>query len=177
MSVTMIGGRTERTKMAHNSRKAWARLGDQLTARRGELGYGGFRKRAAFARDRGAGRMSYRNFTRVETGERDYYPPETLDTIADIYEVTRASVRAVLDGSGGLVPAGGSAATPKPGILAAGDVASPANPGSEEPLRYEDPAEQYIADTPGLTREEAEVFIAMYRAIRATGSETRRTGS
>lgn len=48
---------------------------------------------------------------------------------------------------------------------------------SAEPPRYLDPAEQYIADTPGLTREEAEVFVAMYRAIRAAGAETRRTGS
>lgn len=64
--------------------------------------------------------MSYRNFTRIETGERDYYPPETLDTIADIYEVTRSSVRAVLDGTGDLVPAGRPAADPEPDIAAGG---------------------------------------------------------
>jgi transcriptional regulator with XRE-family HTH domain len=37
---------------------------------------------------------------------------------------------------------------------------------SEDPPRYLDPAEQHIADTPGITREQAELFITMYRAIR-----------
>jgi hypothetical protein len=106
--------------------KAWAELGAQLTARRRALGYGDFRQRADFHRDRAAGRFSYRTLTRLEKGERDRYPEETLDAVAEIYAVTPGSVRAVIDGKGDLEPSGeGSAAIPKPGIAASGTAGEP----------------------------------------------------
>lgn len=106
--------------------KAWAELGAQLTARRRQLGYGDFRQRADFHRDRAAGRFSYRTLTRLEKGERDRYPEETLDAVAEIYAVTPGSVRAVIEGKGDLEPAdGGSAAIPKPGIAARGTAEPP----------------------------------------------------
>jgi transcriptional regulator with XRE-family HTH domain len=41
--------------------------------------------------------------------------------------------------------------------------------------RYLDPAEQHIADTPGITPEEAEALIAVARSMRAANA--RRTGT
>jgi transcriptional regulator with XRE-family HTH domain len=41
--------------------------------------------------------------------------------------------------------------------------------------RYLDPAEQHIADTPGLSREETEALIEVARAMRAANA--RRTGT
>lgn len=78
-------------------RDAWLRLGRMLERRRGELGYG-FRQRATFVRDRGAGMISVKTISRLEKGERDSYPESTVGTIEAMYQWPPGSVESVLCG-------------------------------------------------------------------------------
>lgn len=77
--------------------ESWLRLGNLLERRRGELGYG-FRQRARFVRERGAGRISVKTISRLEKGERDSYPESTIGTIEAMYQWSPGSVEAVLTG-------------------------------------------------------------------------------
>lgn len=78
-------------------RDAWLRLGRMLERRRGELGYG-FRQRATFVRDRGAGTISVKTISRLEKGERDSYPESTVGTVEAMYQWSPGSVESVLTG-------------------------------------------------------------------------------
>lgn len=77
--------------------EAWVRLGRLLQRRRGELGYG-FRQRARFAQERGRDRISVKTISRLEKGERDYYPESTIGTIEHMYQWAAGSVESVLMG-------------------------------------------------------------------------------
>jgi hypothetical protein len=77
--------------------EAWTRLGRMLERRRGELGYG-FRQRARFARERGAGMLSVKTISRLENGERDSYPESTVGTVEAMYQWRPGSVERVLAG-------------------------------------------------------------------------------
>ena len=77
--------------------ESWQRLGDVLERRRGELGYG-FRQRARFVEERGGGRISIKTISRMEKGERGYYPPSTIGTIEVMYQLSPGSVEAILMG-------------------------------------------------------------------------------
>jgi hypothetical protein len=79
------------------SPEAWLRLGRMLERRRGELGYG-FRQRARFARERGCGKISVKTISRLEKGERAYYPQSTLGTVETMYQWAPGSVDSVLTG-------------------------------------------------------------------------------
>jgi hypothetical protein len=79
------------------SHEAWLRLGRMLERRRGELGYG-FRQRARFARERGGGKISVKTISRLEKGERDYYPESTVGTVETMYQWAPGSVESVLLG-------------------------------------------------------------------------------
>jgi hypothetical protein len=68
-----------------------------IQRRRGELGYG-FRQRARFARDRGAGKISVKTISRLEKGERDSYPESTVGTVETMYQWAPGSVELVLRG-------------------------------------------------------------------------------
>jgi transcriptional regulator with XRE-family HTH domain len=77
--------------------EAWLRLGRMLERRRAELGYG-FRQRTRFAKECGGGKISVKTISRLEKGERDYYPESTVGTIETIYRWAPGSVEAVLAG-------------------------------------------------------------------------------
>ncbi len=77
--------------------EAWLRLGRMLERRRGELGYG-FRQRARFARERGGGKISVKTISRLEKGERGYYPECTVGTVETMYQWAPGSVESVLMG-------------------------------------------------------------------------------
>jgi hypothetical protein len=77
--------------------EAWRRLGRMLERRRGELGYG-FRQRARFARERGSGMISVKTISRLEKGERHYYPESTVGTVEVMYQWAPGSVERVLVG-------------------------------------------------------------------------------
>lgn len=77
--------------------EAWVRLGRLLERRRGELGYG-FRQRTRFTRERGGGKISVKTISRLENGERDYYPESTVGTIETMYQWAPGSVESVLLG-------------------------------------------------------------------------------
>jgi hypothetical protein len=77
--------------------EAWLRLGRMLERRRGELGYG-FRQRARFARERGGGKISVKTISRLEKGERGYYPESTVGTVETMYQWAPGSVESVLTG-------------------------------------------------------------------------------
>lgn len=77
--------------------ESWLRLGRMLERRRGELGYG-FRQRADFVRERGGGRISVKTISRLEKGERGYYPESTIGTVEAMYQWSPGSVEAVLTG-------------------------------------------------------------------------------
>ena len=79
------------------SPEAWLRLGRMLERRRGELGYG-FRQRARFARERGNGKISVKTISRLEKGERAYYPQSTLGAVETMYQWAPGSVESVLLG-------------------------------------------------------------------------------
>jgi hypothetical protein len=79
------------------SPEAWLRLGRMLERRRGELGYG-FRQRARFARERGSGKISVKTISRLEKGERAYYPQSTLGAVETMYQWAPGSVESVLLG-------------------------------------------------------------------------------
>src|SRR5215469_11639299 len=79
------------------SRDAWLRLGRMLERRRGELGYG-FRRRAIFVRDRGAGMISVKTISRLEKGERGSYPESTVGAVEAMYQWSPGSMEAVLSG-------------------------------------------------------------------------------
>lgn len=79
------------------SHEAWLRLGRMLERRRGELGYG-FRQRARFARECGGGKISVKTISRLEKGERGYYPESTLGTVEIMYRWAPGSVESVLLG-------------------------------------------------------------------------------
>src|SRR5260221_14413587 len=79
--------------------EAWRRLGRMLERRRGELGYG-FRQRARFARERGGGMISVKTISRLENGERDFYPDASVGTVEALYQWSPASVEYVLVGVG-----------------------------------------------------------------------------
>lgn len=79
------------------SRDAWLRLGRMLERRRGELGYG-FRQRATFVRDRGAGTISVKTISRLEKAERDSYPESTVGAIEAMYQWSPGSVESILTG-------------------------------------------------------------------------------
>jgi hypothetical protein len=85
------------TVMDTYSPEAWLRLGRMLERRRGELGYG-FRHRARFARERGGGKISVKTISRLEKGERDYYPESTVGTIETMYQWASGSIESVLLG-------------------------------------------------------------------------------
>lgn len=76
--------------------EAWRRLGEVLASRRGQLGYG-FRRRREFAEANGL-RLSARTLQRLEQGERDAYPGETLAIAEAIYKLEPGSITAVLRG-------------------------------------------------------------------------------
>src|SRR5215470_3968857 len=78
-------------------RDAWRRLGRMLERRRGELGYG-FRQRARFARERGAGTISVKTISRLENGERDSYPESTIGAAEGMYCWAPGSIECVLAG-------------------------------------------------------------------------------
>lgn len=77
--------------------EAWLRLGRMLERRRGELGYG-FRQRSRFARERGGGKISVKTISRLEKGERGYYPESTVGTVETMYKWAPGSVESVLLG-------------------------------------------------------------------------------
>jgi hypothetical protein len=79
------------------SPEAWLRLGRMLERRRGELGYG-FRQRARFARECGGGKISVKTISRLEKGERAYYPQSTVGTVETVYQWSPGSVESVLLG-------------------------------------------------------------------------------
>jgi hypothetical protein len=87
-------GRTVTDTYSH---EAWLRLGRMLERRRGELGYG-FRQRARFARERGGGKISVKTISRLEKGERGYYPESTIGTVETMYQWAPGSVESVLLG-------------------------------------------------------------------------------
>jgi hypothetical protein len=68
-----------------------------LERRRGELGYG-YRQRARFVSERGAGRISVKTISRLEKGERGSYPESTIGTIEAMYQWSPGSVESVLMG-------------------------------------------------------------------------------
>jgi transcriptional regulator with XRE-family HTH domain len=68
-----------------------------LERRRGELGFG-FRERARFARECGAGKVSVKTISRLEKGERGSYPQSTIGTIEALYQWSTGSVESVLAG-------------------------------------------------------------------------------
>lgn len=76
---------------------AWLRLGRMLERRRGELGYG-FRQRAIFVRDCGAGMISVKTISRLEKGERGSYPESTIGAVEAMYQWSPGSVESVLSG-------------------------------------------------------------------------------
>jgi hypothetical protein len=77
--------------------ESWTRLGRVLERRRGELGYG-YRQRARFVSARGGGNISVKTISRLEKGERSYYPQATIGTIEVMYQWSPGSVEAVLAG-------------------------------------------------------------------------------
>jgi hypothetical protein len=77
--------------------EAWLRLGRMLERRRGELGYG-FRQRSRFARECGGGKISVKTISRLEKGERGYYPESTVGTVETMYKWAPGSVESVLLG-------------------------------------------------------------------------------
>lgn len=88
-------------------RERWLLLGELLEARRQELGY---KYRPGFARDRlpptDKGNPNARLVGDAERAYRPTFPPGTLREIARAYEVTYASLTAVLAGTAGeLAPA------------------------------------------------------------------------
>lgn len=76
--------------------EAWRRLGEVLAGRRGQLGYG-FRRRREFAEANGL-KLSARTLQRLEQGERDAYPGETLAIAEQVYRLEPGSIAAVLRG-------------------------------------------------------------------------------
>lgn len=70
------------------------RLGNALSQRRGQLGYG-FRRRREFARRSG---LAARTLARIEHAERDAYPAETIGLIEAIYHWRPGSIARVLAG-------------------------------------------------------------------------------
>jgi transcriptional regulator with XRE-family HTH domain len=90
-----------RTLMDSYPPEAWRRLGEVLTSRRGQLGYG-FRRRREFAEANGL-KLSARTLQRLEQGERGAYPGETLAIAEAIYKLEPGSIAAVL-GGGDAVP-------------------------------------------------------------------------
>jgi hypothetical protein len=98
MSRTIcVSLRPRRTVTDTHSHEAWLRLGRMLERRRGELGYG-FRQRARFARERGGGNISVKTISRLEKGERGYYPESTVGTVETMYQWAPGSVESVLLG-------------------------------------------------------------------------------
>lgn len=83
--------------MNTNPQDPWRLLGHMLERRRTELGYG-FRQRAIFVRDRGAGKISVKTISRLEKGERDSYPEPTIATVEAMYQWSPGSVKSVLNG-------------------------------------------------------------------------------
>lgn len=163
--------------MPQNQQKEnWRELGRQLAERRRQLGYGDFRDRARFVRERGQGRVSYRTIQRFENGERAAYPAETKRAVAEIYGVTEQSLRDVIDGGGPLVPSGG-AVVPKPGITAAGAVSAPVASDRDAELaafsaqvarEYPDIADvvEMLLSKDAMTAGDKMAMIAMARALR-----------
>jgi hypothetical protein len=78
-------------------RDAWERVGRLLERRRGELGYG-FRQRARFAGERGAGTISVKTISRLENGERASYPQSTIGAAEAMYLWAPGSIECVLAG-------------------------------------------------------------------------------
>lgn len=87
---------------------AWIRLGELLKARRAELD-SVYWQRSAFVKERAepAG-LAYKLIQDLENNDREDFPPPTLEKVADLYEVTRESLRAVLEGDGDLAALPGS---------------------------------------------------------------------
>jgi hypothetical protein len=77
--------------------EAWQRVGRLLERRRGELGYG-FRQRARFAGERGAGTISVKTISRLENGERASYPQSTIGAAEAMYLWAPGSIECVLAG-------------------------------------------------------------------------------
>jgi hypothetical protein len=82
---------------------AWKRLGRELEARRGQLGYG-FRQRGNFLRDRGGPPPSVKMLARLERGERTAYPPATVTLLEEMYGWAPGSFEAVLSGGEPVLP-------------------------------------------------------------------------
>jgi hypothetical protein len=76
----------------------WRRLGKTLQERRGHLGYG-YRQRRKFLADRGGDSPpSDKMLDRLERGERQAYPPETIAYLESLYGYRRGSFEAILRG-------------------------------------------------------------------------------
>ena len=73
-----------------HSSDEWERLGNELRKRRGQLGYGS-RERKRFASETG---LHYRLVQRIETGEREGYPPETIAQVEAAYRLERDAIGA-----------------------------------------------------------------------------------
>jgi hypothetical protein len=125
--------------------EAWRRLGDVLAARRGQLGYG-FRRRREFAEANGL-KLSARTLQRLEQGERDAYPEETVAIAETIYRLEPGSIAAVLRGG------------------AAAPMAEAREPAPFDPTP-QCSFERHIAETPGPPEQ---VKIEMIKAHRAEG--------
>lgn len=95
------------------SREARERLGDALTARRVEVSPA-WANRAEFLRVTG---LNKKLVERLELGQPANYRPSTQALVARAYQVTAASLRQVLDGTGGLVPEARPAVDDRPLIV------------------------------------------------------------
>jgi hypothetical protein len=89
--------RCGRTTMDRYPNDAWQRLGRMLERRRGELGYG-YRQRTRFVMERGVGLISVKTISRMEKGERCFYPESTVGTVESMYQWSPGSVECVLMG-------------------------------------------------------------------------------
>ena len=154
--------------------EAWQRLGRALERRRGELGYG-FRQRGRFSRERCGGRISIKTISRLEKGERSYYPQATVGAVETIYHWAPGSVEAVLRG-GNPDPLAVTAAPRRRDPLTTEH--APPTPGERitswvyvrmrELGRHDDDIHQFIA-AEGLPREPT-TLSAVQRIVAVTGA-------
>lgn len=113
----------------------WERLGTALRGRRGQLGYGS-RERKRFAADTG---LHYRTVQRLETGEREGYPPETIAQAETAYRLAPNAIGAFF--TTGVLEAASTEASDRQRTLAALDL-----------LRREVEAGLVMADPPELIK-------------------------
>lgn len=142
--------------------EAWRRLGRELEARRGRLGYG-FRQRGEFLADRGGEKPpSAKMLARLERGERASYPESTITRLESLYGLAPGSFEAALAG-GELQPL-----PPDPPPLAWEDG------GEGEPqgdaawaLFPDDEVKRHVWRTPGMSERDRAEIIALIDRKRA----------